>query len=143
MCIALSAVRLFRDFARLAVISTIAIIAIAAAASYAGAELNAGAPLTMAVDPSMSFAPADFRVRLDVTPRSDNRFLVVVAESDEFYRGSELTLDAENAPRSLMVQFRGLPGGIYAVSGEVRDADGRRLAVVHQEVTVLPSAGSR
>jgi hypothetical protein len=91
---------------------------------------------------TMSVAPADLRARLDVTPRADNRFLVV-AESDELYRGSELPLDAEYTPRTVMVQFRGLPAGADAVSAEARDAGGRRLAVVGREVKVLPLAGSR
>jgi hypothetical protein len=130
-------------FARIALISTIGILTITASARRAASELRPSEPVTMTVDPPMSFAPADLRVRLDVAPRADNRFLVVVAESDEFYRGSELPLDAEDAPRTVMVQFRGLPGGAYLVSGEVRDAGGRRLAVVRREVKVLPSAGSR
>jgi uncharacterized protein (DUF2141 family) len=91
----------------------------------------------MAVAPSISFAPAELRVRLDVMPSARNRSLVVVAESEDFYRSSEMPLDAEEAPRSVTVQFRGLPRGEYAVSGEVRDVDGRILAAVHQEIRVL------
>jgi hypothetical protein len=99
--------------------------------------LSSEAPLTMAVAPSVSFAPAELRVRLGVTPGARNRSLVVVAESEDFYRSSEMPLDAEEAPRSVTVQFRGLPRGVYAVSGEVRDVDGQILAAVHQEIRVL------
>jgi hypothetical protein len=124
---------------RLAIVSAITLLTTIAAAP----PLDAGAPLTMTVVPYMAFAPADLRVRLEVVRSPKNRSLVVVAESDDFYRSSEMPLDAEEAPRTMMVQFRGLPGGEYAVSGEVRDADGQTLAVVHKEVRVIPLAGSR
>jgi len=108
-------------------------------ATMAGADpITSGeAPLTMTVDPSVSFAPAELRVRLDVTPSARNRSLVVVAESEDFYRSSEMPLAAEEAPRSVTVQFRGLPRGEYSVSGEIRDVDGQPLAMVHQENRVL------
>jgi hypothetical protein len=123
---------------RLALVVTITVLG-----TIIAAPLDAGAPLSMTVAPYLGFAPADLRVRLDIVRRPQNRTLVVVAESDEFYRSSEMPLEAEEAPRMVMVEFRGLPGGEYAVSGEVRDADGRTLAVVHQEVRVLSRAGSQ
>ena len=121
-------------FARRSLTSVVAFLA-----TMVGAEplMSSEAPLTMTVDPSVSFAPAELRVRLDVTPSARNRSLVVVAESEEFYRSSEMPLAAEEAPRSVTVQFRGLPRGEYSVSGEIRDVDGRPLAMVHQEIRVL------
>jgi len=109
------------------------------AAAMAGAVpvMSSEAPLAMTVNPSVAFAPAELRVRLEVTPSARNRSLVVVAESEDFYRSSEMPLDAAEAPRAVTVQFRGLPRGEYAVSGEVRDADGRSLAMVYQEIKVL------
>jgi len=108
-------------------------------AAMAGAEpiTSSEVSLSMTVDPSVSFAPAELRVRLDVTPSARNRSLVVVAESEDFYRSSEMPLAAEEAPRSVTVQFRGLPRGDYSVSGEIRDVDGRPVATVHQEIRVL------
>jgi|SRR5215467_12133874 len=115
----------------------IGVMAFLAAMAGAGPLMSSEAPLTMTVDPSVAFAPAELRVRLAVTPSARNRSVVVVAESDDFYRSSEMPLDAEEAPRSVTVQFRGLPRGEYAVSGEVRDVDGRTLTTVHQEIRVL------
>ena len=115
----------------------ISVLAFVATMAGAGPLMSSEAPLTMTVDPSVSFAPAELRVRLAVTPSEHNRSLVVVAESEDFYRSSEMPLNAEEAPRSVTVQFRGLPRGEYAVSGEVRDADGRSLATVHQEIRVV------
>src|SRR5215467_9358273 len=111
----------------------IGVMAFLAALAGVGPLMSSEAPLTMTVDPSVSFAPAELRVRLGVTPSARNRSLVVVAESEEFYRSSEMPLAAEEAPRSVTVQFRGLPRGEYSVSGEIRDVDGRPLAMVHQE----------
>jgi hypothetical protein len=104
----------------------------------AGSITFGAAPLVMRIAPEISFAPTDLRVRLDIAPCAENRSLLVVAESEDFYRSSEIPLEAEEAPRSVTVQFRGLPGGEYFVSSEVRDADGRRLATVHKEIRVLP-----
>ena len=115
----------------------IAMFAFLTMTAGAGRLVSGEAPLSMTVDPSVSFAPAELRVRLDVTRNALNRSLVVVAESEDFYRSSEMPLDAEAAPRSVTVQFRALPRGEYSVSGELRAADGRTLATVHQEIKVL------
>jgi hypothetical protein len=106
-------------------------------------KLAAAAPLTMTVAPYLAFAPADLRVRVDVPRSPQNRTLVIVAESDEFYRSSEMPLEGEDAPRVIEVQFRSLPNGQYLVLGETRDQNGRTLAAVRQDVRVLSMAGSR
>jgi hypothetical protein len=94
--------------------------------------------IVMTLAPHVAYAPADLRARLTVTPRAGNRSLVLIAESEDFYRSSEVPLEGEGAPRSVTVQFRGLPRGEYSVSGELRDADGRVLAAVRQDISVLP-----
>jgi len=115
----------------------ISILAVFAMTGAARPDVSGNVPLAMTLAPHLSFAPADLRVRLDVTPNARNRSLLVVAESVEFYRSSEMPLDAEDAPRSITIQSRGLPPGEYSVSSEVRDADGGRRAFVHQEMSVL------
>src|SRR5262245_61842950 len=121
--------------------SLISVLAVLGAVVAAGPIAFSDTLIAMKIAPHISFAPADLRVQLDVTPAARNRSLFVVAESDEFYRSSEIPLDAEGAPRVITVQFRGLPYGEYAVSGEVRDADGQSLATARQDVTVLRLAG--
>jgi hypothetical protein len=106
-------------------------------------KLAAAAPLTMTVAPYMAFAPADLRVRVGVPRSPQNRSLLIVAESDQFFRSSEMPLDGEGAPRTIVVQFHSLPDGVYSVLGETRDQDGRTLSAVRQEVRVLSMAGSR
>jgi len=119
----------------------ISILTLLGTTAGAGLIASGEASLAMTVAPALSFAPAELRVRFDVTPSAGNRSLFVVAESEEFYRSSEMPLDGEESPRSITVQFRGLPGGEYSVTGEVRDAAGRRLATVRQEIRVLPFSG--
>jgi hypothetical protein len=124
----------FRQRALISILAVLGVIAIARP------DVSGDVPLAMTIAPHLSFAPADLRVRLDVTPNVRNRSLLLVAESDEFYRSSEMPLDAADAPRSFTIQFRGLPPGAYSVSSEVKDADGERCAFVHQEITVLAGA---
>jgi hypothetical protein len=99
--------------------------------------------LTMVVSPNKSMAPATIRVRLGVEPASENRILDVVADSGDFYRSSEIPLDGEHAPHTIVVEFPSLPAGAYTVRGMIRDSGGHRCASVDQEVTVLPSIRDR
>lgn len=127
-------------FPRRALISLLGVLATIGAARFvAYGETR----LSMSLAPHLAFAPTDLRVRLDVMPSAGNRSLFVVAESADFYRSSEVPLDGEHAPRSVQLQFRGLPGGEYSVWGEVRDVDGRSLATVREDISVIPVARLR
>jgi hypothetical protein len=107
----------------------------------AGKRLGAGERLTMAVTPSKSMAPATVRVRVSVEPAAENRVLSVIADSGEYYRSSDIELDGERSPRTIVFTFPGLPGGSYTVQGLLRDENGRRCASVIEEIRVVPSAG--
>jgi hypothetical protein len=120
----------------------ISLVAFLGTIAGAGALTSGDTPFAMTVAPQVSFAPADLFVRTHLAPNASNRSLFVAAESEDFYRSSEMPLDAEEAPRFVTVQFRGLPMGEYSVSGEIRDADGRTLAIVRQEIMVLASSRS-
>jgi hypothetical protein len=104
-------------------------------------SLDANEPLTMAVSPALSFAPTNLTVRVHVERDTDNRAFEVVAESGEFYRSSRIPLDGAEAPRTISVELRNLPGGDYDVRGALIDSGGRERSVVRQHVTVLASAG--
>jgi hypothetical protein len=105
--------------------------------------LNATERLTMVVSPSKAMAPATIRVRLGVAPAAENRVLDVVADSGDFYRSSQIPLDGERAPHTIVVEFLNLPGGAYVVNGTLRDASGHRNGSVFEAVTVISSAGER
>src|SRR3954454_17119911 len=55
--------------------------------------------LILAVAPSQSFAPATVSVRLTIEPSIANRRVAVTVDSEDFYRSSEIPLDADHAPR--------------------------------------------
>ena len=78
--------------------------------------LNASERLKMGVSPAVAVAPATVRVRATVEANPENRAIQIVAESPEFYRSSEIPLDGAQAPRTTIVEFRSLPGGVYTVT---------------------------
>jgi len=100
-----------------------------------------GEQLKIAVSPAHSFAPSNLKIRARVVPHGENRALQIVAESDDFYRSSQVPLDGERAPGVLVFEFRGLPGGDYRVYGVLSDSGGRQRAIAEQPVRVLSEPG--
>lgn len=111
------------------------LLASASSASSIGAEDR----LQIDVTPRVAFAPADVTVRTIVAPDAANRVIQIAAESADFYRSSQIQLDGDHAPRTLVVHFRSLPGGTYEVSAILIDARGERTSV-RRKVTIRGSA---
>ena len=109
----------------------------------ASGPLGAGERLTLRVSPAVSFAPANLVVRATIQADRANRSVEVVAESNDFYRASEIELDGENAPRTNTFEFRSLPSGTYEVRVTVRGDSGQQIANVRQQVNVIESGGSK
>src|SRR5262245_26747180 len=61
---------------------------------------GAGERMIMKVTPAVAFAPANLIVRATVEADADNRGITVIAESEDFYRSSEIQLDGDRAPRT-------------------------------------------
>jgi hypothetical protein len=103
------------------------------------APLGAGGPerLSMRVSPSVAFAPADLFVRTTIEANHQNRTIEIIAESADFYRSSEITLNGAKAPRTTQVQFRSLPGGAYTVTAVLKGADDEPLAQTRREMKVV------
>ncbi len=106
------------------------------------AFINANEALTIAVSPVQSFAPTNLTIRVHLEPNAGNRAFEVVAESGEYYRSSRIQLDGAEAPRTIWLEIRNLPGGAYDVRGALIDSAGRERAAVRKQVIVLGSAGS-
>ena len=100
---------------------------------------SGGEQLRLAVSPAQSFAPSNLNIRARVVPHADNRALTIVAESEDFYRSSEVLLEGDHAPAMITFEFRGVPGGEYLVSAVLTDSVGRRRAIAEQQVRVIPS----
>jgi hypothetical protein len=98
---------------------------------------SGGEQLRIAVSPLQSLAPSTVNVRARVVPSQENRALEVIAESDDFYRSSRISLEGENAPAMLVFEFRGLPGGEYEISAILTDAGERRRAIAQQQARVV------
>ena len=105
--------------------------------------LGAGERLIMSVSPAVSFAPAHLIVRAMIEADGENRAMKVVAESNDFYRASEVELDGDRAPRTSMFEFRSLPPGTYQVTATLLGADGHQLAYKHTQVNVVSSGVAR
>jgi hypothetical protein len=107
------------------------------------APLGAGERLKIRVSPSVSFAPANLVVRTMIEANQDNRAIEIVAESDDFYRSSQIELDGDRAPRTTTFEFRSLPGGTYDVTATLIGVSGQTLGRVSEEVNVLPNGVGR
>ena len=96
-------------------------------------------PLSLRVSPAVAFAPANLIVRATVANNAANRAMEIVAESEDFYRSSEIQLDGDSAPRTTQFEFRSLPPGTYEVRATLYGIGGDSLAEVHQQVNVIAS----
>lgn len=104
---------------------------------FGSLSVEAGGTLKMRVSPRMSYAPSDLFVYVTVERRSENRFLVVSAESADFFRSSIIQLDGEDSARVTVFNFRQLPPGNYDIEAYLIGANGRRIEVTRSDVTLL------
>jgi len=93
----------------------------------------------MKVSPAVAFAPANLVVRATVEADADNRAIEIVAESQDFYRSSEIQLEGDKAARTNTFEFRSLPPGTYEVRAKLLSASGQTRAAVRQQVNVIAS----
>ena len=89
-------------------------------------SLGGAQPLRMRVTPLMSIAPGNLTVRINLESADENRLLRVVAESDDFYRASEVPLNGASAAPVTVFEFRNLPRGNYQISSALVGVQGLR-----------------
>jgi hypothetical protein len=106
----------------------------------AGLPLAAGEHMTMSIAPRHSFAPANLTIRVRMQPEAADRWLEIVADSGEFFRSSAIPLEGERSASTVLVEYRDVPSGEYAVLGIVRDGAGRERQRVQQTAVVLGPA---
>src|SRR5262245_17796078 len=102
--------------------------------------LDGGEPMQMRVTPAVSKAPGFATVRVNVENAQDNRGRQVVAESADFYRSSEISMDGRNSSRLNVFEFRNLPTGVYHITGVLMGVNGRRASST-AIATVAAAAG--
>lgn len=90
----------------------------------ASSELDS---LRLAVSPKFSLTPGTFRAVAIVEPDAENRWLVLCAQSAEYYRSSTIQLDGARAARRYEMFFERLPSGKYLIQARVERADGELI----------------
>jgi len=104
---------------------------------------GAGERMFIKVTPAVAFAPANLVVRAVIEADADNRAIAVVAESEDFYRSSEIQLDGDHAPRTNTFEFRSLPPGTYSVKAMLMGPGNEPRLTLRQQVNVVASGASR
>ena len=99
--------------------------------------------LTVRVSPAVAIAPADLTVRATVVADAANRSVEIIAESEAFFRSSEIPLNGDEAPRTSRIELKGLPGGIYQVRAVLKGAGDEAIATVAREINVVASPWER
>ena len=92
------------------------------------------------VSPTVSRAPALLTVRVTIDPSDDNRALQITAESNDFFRSSEVSLNGANSSPLNVFEFRNLPTGTYQVTGVLLGTHGPR-GTAFRLARVEPSVG--
>ena len=103
----------------------------------AGSSIGARSPLDLHVSPNVATAPATLRIRATVAPDADNRAVTIIADSDTFFRSSQVMLEGDKAPRNTFVEYRNVPAGTYEIRGVLVGPDGQQLAVAYNTVIVI------
>jgi hypothetical protein len=106
----------------------------------AASTLSGGETFRLRVSPAVGSAPGFLTVRVNIDAVADDRLLEVVAESPDFYRSSQITIDGRNASRLSVFEFRNLPTGLYHVTGVLSGVHGPR-ATAWGLATVVPTPG--
>jgi len=112
-------------------------VILGAAIASAAAPTRATDRLALRVSPVVSFAPANLVVRATVEANAENRSIEVEAESEDFYRSSEMPLEGDRAPRTTRFEFRSLPTGSYQVRATLRGVSGKEIASTQEQINVV------
>lgn len=75
--------------------------------------------VSLRVSPIVALEPAVLTVRASIEPNDDARRLRVVVSSGEYLRSSEIPLEGRSAPRTSVIELKGVPAGLYEVRATV------------------------
>ena len=93
-------------------------------------------PLQAMVTPRLARAPAVVRILVIVQPAEENRGLMLVLDSGEYFRSSVVPIDGDRAPRVHQAEFRAVPAGDHQVRVVLLDRRGQERATVQDAVHV-------
>jgi hypothetical protein len=106
----------------------------------ASGTTGASEKLALRVTPNVSSAPSTVIVKATVARNSDNRWLLIEADSGAFFRSSEIQLDGDKAPLVTEIRLPNLPGGEYTVVAILRNSMGEQT-IVRRTALVLSKFG--
>ena len=92
------------------------------------------------VSPRVGVEPAFVTVQVTIEADADNRRLEVAAESPDYRRSSEISLDGSRAPRVNIFEFPALPAGTYDVTCTLTGQNNAGITV-NRLLIVAPSPG--
>jgi len=109
-----------------------------AAAAAAGPSANVDEqPLRAIVSPHVGWAPALVRIQAIVRPADENRGLMFVLDSDNYYRRSVIPLDGGTDARVHVAEFRAVPAGVVQVTVALVDRRGGTRVAVQDVVQIM------
>ena len=106
----------------------------------ASGTTGASEKLSLRVTPNVSSAPSTVIVKATVARNADNRWLLIEADSGDFFRSSAIQLDGERAPVVTEFRLPNLPGGEYTVKAVLRNNIGEET-IVRRTAIVLSKFG--
>ena len=104
-------------------------------------SVGAGEKITMKASPEISFGPTNLTIRTSTEHDAANRAMEIVIDSEAFYRSSTIQLEGAQAPRTSVLEFRGVPVGTYVISVRLLGRGGESRAYARRIVYVI-SRGS-
>lgn len=75
---------------------------------------------------TFALAPASVGSVIKVPHHADNRLLRVIADSEDYYRSSDISLEGSSAALSHVVWFKEMPAGRYNIEVTVYGTQGPR-----------------
>lgn len=108
------------------------------AAAAAGPTTNVDQqPLRAIVSPHVGWAPAVVRIQAIVRPADENRGLMIVLDSDNYYRRSVIPIEGETDARVHVAEFRAVPAGVVQVTVALVDRRGGTRVAVQDVVQIM------
>lgn len=121
---------------RAAVFSLVFVVLITTAGTSSEAD-----SLRLAVNPKFAHTPGAFKAVAIVERNAENRWLVLCAESADYFRSSTIQLNGGQAARRHEMFFERLPAGRYLIQARLERADGE--LIIRDSVVVVGTSGRR
>lgn len=99
------------------------------AVSSGAVPSDTGAPVTLAVRPTVLFAGRDVRTTVRTPRDARNRELRIVVEAADYYAASDVQLDGVDAPATHQFTWKVLPSGAYRVEAILTRENGEQKTV--------------